>query len=198
LNFNYKYLQCSLYDSEVEGKALLKSFNFNAYRITREAEIEVKTCSYESDYNLEPLMDLSKDDFNQLIEIIKFSYRESHLDNPVKIMADQAWLKLIQNELIYEGSFVLKDQNQVIGYALMHKCDENSVDLGWRGSSSEYNEERSKIILSLSKAQNQYCLDHEIKTMYVEIDDTDIWACELLKLFELKNEKKWISYQKAL
>jgi hypothetical protein len=207
LNIDLTYLQCSFYETASAGSYFLEHLGFKRYRTTQEDQIDIKHVKSqpdhyflkENDLKISTLTALKSDkEILELAEIVKQTYIDAHLDNPVQNISTDVWKNLILDDVIKDGSFIIKKDNKMIAFALMHACDASSMDLGWRGVTDAFDYIRPGLIEILTLKQIEYAQNHEIFILNTEIDDTDKWSTDMLGFLNLKKKKRWISYQKPM
>ncbi|MEF7561508.1 hypothetical protein V4V35_00805 [Bacillus infantis] len=116
--------------------------------------------------------------------LIKKNYELAHQDNPVGANSLQTWDKLIFNEdTCLEGSFVLLEKHEILAYSLLHYTEvPNKLEFGWRGAKAH---EDSKYVIFLTGCQIKYSYENNIKMISSEIDTTDFYSMEIMKIFRV-------------
>ncbi|UUV18915.1 GNAT family N-acetyltransferase [Fusobacteria bacterium ZRK30] len=207
LGGGFSYLQSSFYETYLTGSDFLEDLGFKLYRSTHEPQIDTsrveinkqKIEDYINKHDLEvlALSDIKSD--NELKEVFKLAkgcYTQSHLDNPVKEVSIETWGKIVKEDLIAQGSFILKKEKRIIAFALMYENDQLGMDLGWRGVAEEYDFMRYESVEVLTNLQIGYTKKSGKRILYLEIDSTDKWSLEMMKFLKLKKTNRWLSYQK--
>lgn len=209
LGSSFSYLQSSFYETSLTGSGFLEDLGFKLYRSTYEPQIDTSKIEidkqrmkdYIDKHDLEvlALSDIKSDnELKEVFELAKDSYTQSHLDNPVKEVNAEGWGNIIIEDLVSQGSFILKKEKKVIAFALMHENDELGMDLGWRGVAEKYDSIRHESIEILTNLQIEYTKESKKRILYLEIDSTDKWSLEMMSFLKLKKINRWLSYQKKL
>ncbi|WP_046215935.1 hypothetical protein [Paenibacillus wulumuqiensis] len=133
-------------------------------------------------------------DYSRLAKRVYTDYERVHAINPPAPMDMQKWTALLQeDDLMPEGSYIAYNphNNQILGYALMHKSVEaDTVELGWSDQGS-YPELR----LLLIQEQLKYARQHGYTSIEMEIDSTDPMRMELLSRLPFQPAPALITYQ---
>lgn len=209
INKDYKYLQSSIWKSGNAGEYFLLNKNFRLFRETVEPSLntfETDTSFIDSaDYhkvNSYEIKSLSHVEFDNeyldFLGLVKDCYREAHLDNPVGDISMETWRRLVETDLIPEGSYIVKSAEKIIAFALLHELDDSSYDLGWRGVHANYDLEMNNITKSLTYKQIEYAKRNNIEYLNAEIDTTDKWSMVMLNELPFKEADKWLTYQNMM
>ena len=136
---------------------------------------------------LQQLTDEKK--YNEFFELTKICYELSHKDNPLGEISIITWRNTVERDLIKDFSFVLVDDNGVIGFALLYKNNDVIKDLGWRRVHSPYKDEMKEIIIVLTCKQIECTSDADVESLIAEIDPTYIFYLIMHKNFPFEKRQ---------
>lgn len=132
----------------------------------------------------------------QLINLAKRIYEETHLVNPVADFDIDTWKQLIfAEDLIIEGSYVVVDvKKEVVAYSLLHESEhDDTVEFGWRGTRRKSDINTINLLIS---SQIEYVHRKGYKKLEGEFDTTDPYAMGVLDYFEFPRSPVLNTYQK--
>ncbi|WP_218839241.1 N-acetyltransferase [Evansella halocellulosilytica] len=130
----------------------------------------------------------------EIIYFIMRTYEETHKSNPLGVYDENIWEQIIfGDDTILKGSFIVRDMNGLVGFALLHYSDmENKLEFGWRGTRDLTD---LSYIHFLTSLQIKFALKSRYEVIEGEIDTTDIYSLEMLKYFPFSPAPAWITYQ---
>lgn len=133
----------------------------------------------------------------ELTKLVKRTYEQTHLANPVAEMELEEWRKLIfADDTIMAGSFICLDvkQQEILAYTFLHEGEaEDTLELGWCGAKSM---QYMALIPQLFRNQIAYANNNVISFIQGEFDTTDPYSMEVLKTFPFSPCTAWITYQR--
>lgn len=150
-----------------------------------------------TDIAIKSLNEVNEDEHlkQKLIELAKGIYEVTHKDNPPRINDLQTWGKLIfNNDTLMESSYIaISEDSDILAYALLHEGEKNnSLEFGWRGTKNIMN---SKLLILLTAIQISDAKAKGYAYIEGEIDTTDPYAMEMLKIFPFSPSPSLITYQ---
>jgi N-acetylglutamate synthase-like GNAT family acetyltransferase len=201
-------LQTSICETNYFTKVFYEKSGFKEIRrtylpllkITEIHELDVKLLQKYSNTQLsiETVSVINKDEKlkNKLISLVKNTYEETHRDNPPRKGDLHAWEKLIFNKdtLVDNSYIVLSENNDILAYALLHEGEnDNTLEFGWRGTKVEND---FHLIVLLTAIQIRFAKSKGYKYIEGEIDTSDPYSMEMLKIFPFSPSPTLITYQK--
>ena len=196
-------LQTSIFETSSNLKSFYKENGFTEIRRTHLPRLKIKELSSKQ-FNFEvkgiqTLSEISKD--RQLMEkltiLVKDVYEETHVDNPVAKLSLHDWEQLIMaDDIMMDGSLIYLDANEVsiLAYSFLHYAEDNeTLELGWCGSVSQYIHLLPQLVLS------QIVYANRLKFQFItgEFDTTSKYAMKVLQHIPFPTSDAWITYQKS-
>lgn len=186
----------SCWDYELEKIQLLKQFQFKLFRKTYMETYEIspllKQLELEqSTQTLIPLLEILDEPTleQNLFQLLKNNYEQTHLDNPVKDVPWQTWKGILVDDTPdFNLSFVAVVENKVIAYIFLHPVSQDHYEIGWVGEKNPTN------LLPILKQQLIQLQRQGVKTVEFEIDTTNHMAWQFAALLQLEKKKSWNSY----
>lgn len=198
-------LQTSIWETSIYLRDVYEKNGFHEIRrtympILKVADVKDDYPHVSEKYILKNIAEVSLNDrlVDQLTLLLKSNYEKTHVANPVVEKGLDEWRDLIfAEDLLPSGSFIYldKDEEVIVAYSFLHESDrEDTVELGWCGTSERYDLE---FIPQLVLEQIKYAIKHHTPFIKGEFDTTDRYALEVLNNFPFTPCPTWITYQKT-
>lgn len=192
-------LQTSLWETSRKLMDLYEQLNMKIIRKTYMPKLDLQQhfkALDQSVYELKTLKDIvdNHSQMEQLTELVKRNYEETHLANPVAEMSIQQWQQLY-SDAILDGSFILCNpiNQNIIAYSFLHEAeDEMELEIGWSGVDQL---EQLSVLQILTSHQITYAKTRNYKYLVGEFDTTSIYALEILKACPFEPGPTWITFQ---
>jgi len=186
----------SCWDYELEKIQLLKQFQFKLFRKTYMETYEISTLleqleQEQSTHTFIPLLEILNEPTleQNLFQLLKSNYEQTHLDNPVKDVSWQTWKEILVDDTPdFHLSFVAVKENNVTAYIFLHPISTDHYEIGWVGMKNPTN------LLPILKQQLIELQRQGVKTVEFEIDTTNHMAWQFAALLQLEQKKSWNSY----
>ncbi|RLQ93301.1 hypothetical protein [Falsibacillus albus] len=197
-------MQTSIWESNLRLKLIYEQNGFYEMRKTfmptlplRNHRIGCNT-TVPNGYILLTLQEVSEDIClkEKLIKLVKHTYEETHLANPVASLSLSRWEGLVfQNDLIKEGSYVLIKEGEPMVYSFLHHGEEriDTCELGWCGAVNHEHMEHLRLIVSL---QLLFSKEYGFTFLQAEADTTDPFAMHILASFPFEHGAALLTFQK--
>lgn len=127
-----------------------------------------------------------------LVQFVRKTYEETHLDNPVVEKTVEEWEELMLADVLGDGSFIYLDacEQNIKAYSFLHTSDEpNTFELGWCGSVG------FDFLKCLLIKQIHYAKTSNIPFLQGEFDTTSPDAMFSLGILPFAPCPTWITYQ---
>lgn len=200
----YNYIQTSFNSSNLKACHFLEFNNLMRFRVTLEARLDITNVKVNIN-TINSFMKVNGLEINLIdnnlkstiyTEVINFSircYQNSHKDNPLTNFNLKDWKFNIENNLVKTSSYFITKGKEVIAYIFLYYKDNESYEVGWIGSTQEY--ENTKVLEYILLLQVNDAHKINMKFFEFEIDTTDVQASSLINIFNLKDDDPWVSYQ---
>lgn len=131
---------------------------------------------------------------NELVHKVQDIYRKIHVANPLGGVSLPEWKKIITNGLDLENSIVIYNENkEITAYLFIFHGSESTKEIGWVYYK---NEDAKRQLLNQFKTSLSHLQKVGIKTICLEVDNTDKYAYELFFPFLIHGEPSSITYIK--
>ncbi|MGN7479533.1 hypothetical protein ACTHOQ_17010 [Solibacillus silvestris] len=186
----------SCWDQDLEKIQLMKHFHFRLFRKTYMEAYEISPLlkqleQEQAAQTLIPLFEILNDPIleQDLFQLLKYNYEQTHLDNPAKEVPWQTWKEiLLEDTPDFNLSFAVIEENNVMAYIFLHPVSQDHYEIGWVGEHNPTN------LLPILKQQLIQLQRQGVKTVEFEIDTTNYIAWQFAELLQLENKKSWNSY----
>lgn len=129
---------------------------------------------------------------DKLVYKVQDIYRNTHLANPLGEISLQEWKTVITNDLDLENSIAIySDDKEITAYLFIFHESESIKEIGWVYFK---NEEVKRHLIKLFKAVLCRFKKSGIKTIGLEVDNTDRYAYELFSPFLIHTKPSLITY----
>lgn len=131
---------------------------------------------------------------DKLVYKVQDTYRSTHVVNPLGKISMQEWKTVIKKNLDIENSVVIYDENnEITAYMLIFHETESIKEIGW----VYYRDKAAKTHLLKQFNFTLYRLKNSgIKTIGLEVDNTDTYAYDLFSPFVDHKDPSLITYMK--
>lgn len=131
---------------------------------------------------------------DELVHKVQDIYRSTHVANPLGDINLQEWKTVITNDLDLENSIIIYSENkEITAYLFIFHGSENVKEIGWVYFK---NEVAKKYLLKQFKFALCRLKKSGIKTIGLEVDNTDKYAYDLFSPFLNHAEPSLITYIK--
>lgn len=186
----------SCWNYEIEKIQLLKQFQFKLFRKTYMETYEISPLlnqleQVQSTQTLMSLLDIVNVAIleQNLFQLLKNNYEQTHLDNPAKDIPWQTWKEILVDDTPdFHLSFVAVEENNVMAYIFLHPISPDHYEIGWVGMKNPIN------LLPILKQQLIELQRQGVKTVEFEIDTTNHMAWQFAELLDLDQKNSWNSY----
>ncbi|QFF98949.1 hypothetical protein PB01_08950 [Psychrobacillus glaciei] len=189
-------LQTSIWESTTNLKQLYEANGFKEIRRTYMPVLKVDAVDLEivNDCSIKKLKELLINPTLKikLLQFVRKTYEETHLDNPVADKSLEEWEKLLIEDVLVEGSFIYLDklEQNVKAYSFLHESDQpNTLELGWCGG-VEFD-----FLHSLLLTQLHYAKEHNVEFLQGEFDTTSPYAMFSLSALPFAPSSAWVTYR---
>jgi hypothetical protein len=125
----------------------------------------------------------------ELFNLLKQNYKQTHLDNPEKDVDWQTWKEILLDDTPdLELSIVVLHNNHVASYIFLHPVDETHYEIGWVG------QKETGDLLPLLKQALIGLHKKGVITVEFEIDTTNYMTWQFAELLDFKTKQSWNSY----
>lgn len=128
----------------------------------------------------------------KLLQFVRKTYEETHLDNPVAKKSLEEWEKLLLDDVLVEGSFIYLDkfEQNIEAYSFLHDSAQPATfELGWCGCV------RFEFLQRLLVKQIYYAKECNAHFLQGEFDTTSPFAMFSMKALPFEPCPTWITYQ---
>lgn len=194
-------LQTSIWETATKLKQFYESNGFKEIRRTYMPVLKLDAIENHlelvDDCSIKTLKEISMNSTLKinLLQFVKKTYEETHLDNPVVEKSLEEWEKLLVEDVIVDGSFIFLDkcEQNIKAYSFLHESDQpSSLELGWCGSVE------LDFLRPLLLKQLHYTKEHNVEFLQGEFDTTSPYAMFSLGVLPFDPCPTWITYQKLL
>ncbi|MHA6251873.1 GNAT family acetyltransferase [Oceanobacillus sp. CAU 1775] len=199
---DYLPLQTSLWETSTYLMETLENNKFEIIRKTYMPQLDLSkiknhATEKENTYKIFTIEEAAKDRrlVENLVELVKTNYKNTHLVNPVADLELNEWEQMIfAEDMISQLSCVFTENEEIIAYSFLHESeDKDALELGWCGAKF-IEEKKSESQLILHQIQQAKQLGYRI--IIGEFDTTDQPAMEILKSFPFQQTPTWLTMQK--
>lgn len=172
----------------------IKNNDFIEIRKTYEPEVPIDNliCHYKYIDSLSVYSSFVITD--KLVYKVQDVYRSTHLANPLGEINLQEWTTVITNNLDIENSIVIyNENNDITAYLFIFHESESVKEIGWVYFK---NDVAKRHLLKQFKTALFRFKKSGIKTISLEVDNTDKYAYELFSSFLIHAEPSLITYMK--
>ena len=150
-------------------------------------------------YRIIPISNITGDVSRQKISrLCQDVYMATHRDNPPAELSVTQWMdRVFVEDLIPQGSFIVRYQSEDIAVALLHRNkSKHAVELGWRGVTHAHRLKDRMLMMATAVLQAEYAVSHGAQLMLLECDSTDPWSTYLLNAFPFLPAPAWITWKR--
>lgn len=202
-------IQTSVWETSFSLKSLYENNGFREVRRTNISKLNLSLVPNRNaiinKFQLAPLQNLvvslSEISSNhklkvKVITLVKETYKQTHKVNPLGVHEIEKWEQIIFGKnTILEGSYIIVNNNDVLGFALLHGSDDpNHLEFGRRGKKAN---SEDNIILLLTTYQIHFAKCRGYTSIKGEFDNTDPYSMELLNYFPFSPSPTLITLQKV-
>lgn len=198
-------LQTSIWETSGLQKVFLESSGFKEVRRTYMPVLPIKDVKPGQPIFQQGLQAVSLEEYpsslnerQQLQQLVKQNYIDTHQANPPGNVSEAVWERLIfAEDLIASCSFVVLDQQrEVRAYSFLHETETpGQAELGWCGTFPDQNEDTMRNLVRL---QANAAAAAGFAELSGEFDTTSRDALVSLASLPFPPVPAWITYQKQL